>query len=116
MLDMNAMCKCLRSRENDHYQLRCKRLFCLLKEEEALNIFVCPYCGDSEIAELSWCVVLYPVERWTDEGVAEDYREAEVDWESDMPYGAMDKSVSEPKPVYECRGCAKQFRKPSRAD
>jgi predicted RNA-binding Zn-ribbon protein involved in translation (DUF1610 family) len=87
-----------------------------LKEEKALNKFVCPYCGDSEIAELSWCVVLYPVERWTDEGVAQEYREAEVDWESDLPYGAMDESVSELKEVYECRGCGKQFRKPSRAD
>jgi len=33
---------------------------------ENMNEFVCPYCGDSEIAELSWCVVLYPVARWTD--------------------------------------------------
>jgi hypothetical protein len=81
-----------------------------------MNEFVCPYCGDSEIAELSWCVVLYPVARWTDDGVAEDYREAEVDWASDMPYGIMDKSVPAEKPVYECRYCAKQFRKPSRAD
>lgn len=103
-------------RENGHHQLRCKQRFGSLKKEEALNKFVCPYCGDSEIAELSWCVVLYPVERWTDEGTAQEYREPEVDWESDMPYGAMDESVSELKVVYECRGCGKQFRKPSRAD
>jgi DNA-directed RNA polymerase subunit RPC12/RpoP len=85
------------------------------KTEKTLNEFVCPYCGDCEIAELSWCVVLHPVARWTDEGTAVDYREAEVDWESDLPYGSIDKSISEEKPVYECRYCAKQFRKPSRA-
>jgi len=84
--------------------------------EKPLNEFVCPYCGDGEIAELSWCVVLHPVARWSDEGTALDYREAEVDWESDLPYGSVDQSVSEEKPVYECRYCAKQFRKPSRAD
>ena len=82
---------------------------------EKLSKFTCPYCGDSEVAELSWCVVLHPIEHWTDEGVAEDYREPEVDWESDLPYDTINESLSELKPVYECRGCAKQFRKPSRA-
>ncbi|MGC2445298.1 hypothetical protein [Candidatus Binatus sp.] len=81
-----------------------------------MNDFVCPYCGDHEVAELSWCVVIHPVKQWTDDGVAADYREAEVDWESDLPYGALDKSLPEETLVYECRACGKQFRKPSRAD
>jgi hypothetical protein len=81
-----------------------------------MSEFVCPYCGESEISELSWCVVLYPVARWTDDGAALDYGEAEVDWESDMPYTGMDQSPSDQRPVYECRYCAKQFRKPSRSD
>jgi|HubBroStandDraft_1064217.scaffolds.fasta_scaffold1935022_1 hypothetical protein len=81
-----------------------------------MNDFVCPYCGDPEIAELSWCVVLHPVAHWTDEGTALDYREAKVDWESDLPYGSIDQSVPEESPVYECCFCAKQFRKPSRAN
>lgn len=86
------------------------------KGRNQLNEFVCPYCGDCEIAELSWCVVLLPVARWSDEGTALDYREAEVDLESELPYGSIDESVSEGRPVYECRYCAKQFRKPRRAD
>jgi hypothetical protein len=117
MLAANAGCKCSRSRETDLQRLSyLDPSFLSVNARENMNEFVCPYCGDSEIAELSWCVVLYPVARWTDDGAAEDYREAEVDWESDMPYGAMDKSVSGGKPVYECRYCAKQFRKPSRAN
>jgi DNA-directed RNA polymerase subunit RPC12/RpoP len=84
--------------------------------EKALNEFVCPYCGEPEIAELLWCVVLLPVARWSDEARALDYGEAEVDLESELPYGSVDESVSEDRPVYECRNCAKQFRKPSRAD
>jgi len=86
------------------------------KREKTFNEFVCPYCGNGEIAELSWCVVLYPVELWTDEGAALDYGKAEVDWESDLPYGSMYESMPDKRPVYECRGCAKQFSKPSRAD
>jgi hypothetical protein len=76
--------------------------------------FVCPRCGCEEIAELRLCVVSHPVVRWANSGKPEEYEEADVDWESDMPYASPDDPESPREVTLECGQCFKHFDKPKR--
>lgn len=78
------------------------------------NRFVCPKCGSDEINELAICVVTHRVIEWSASGKPEDYAQAEVDWESDMPYSCLRGPGTKPVLTLECGHCAEQFRKAKR--
>lgn len=78
--------------------------------------FACPKCGYGELIELSVCVVSYPILAWDDKGSVSRYGEAEVDWESDLPYSILSEPYAKPTVTYECERCRAQFSNPRRVD
>ena len=78
---------------------------------------MCPNCRSGNIYELSLCVVIHRVRRWNKDGTPEEYEAPEVDWESDMPYDALDGFDREKTgPTFECAECETQFEHPKRAE
>ncbi len=81
-----------------------------------MNRFVCPKCGCGDFAELSLCVLSHRVAKWSNSGEPEEYEQAEVDWESDMPYVCLGGPRTALKVTLECSHCGEQFEKPRRTD
>jgi len=77
-----------------------------------MNRFVCPNCGSDHISELSICVVVRRVAKWSDSGEPEECAREEIDWESDMPYAALRGPKARPGVTLECGHCGEQFEKP----
>ena len=72
--------------------------------------FVCPFCGNDEINELTVCVVSYPVKKWAASGEPTVYGNPIVDWQSDYSYNLL--GGGEGKINFECPDCGKQFEEP----
>lgn len=76
-------------------------------------MFACPVCGCSRLSELTFCVVLHRVTKWSASGEPLEYESPEVDWESDLPYRTFAGEGRTLRPTYECSRCGKQFETPS---
>jgi predicted RNA-binding Zn-ribbon protein involved in translation (DUF1610 family) len=82
-------------------------------EHRTLPNFVCPFCENDEINELTVCVVSYPVKKWGTSGEPTAYGNPIVDWQSTHSYNLVGGGSGANN--FECPECGKHFAEPKLA-